>query len=72
MALTFTQDDLDALKEALLTGASRVKVGDREIEYRSQADIRAAIAMVQAYLDGVSTATYSPNVVQSTYSKKRS
>lgn len=73
MPVTFTQDDLDALVSALKTGASKVQIGDRVVEYRSQKDLIAAIKMVQSYIDGVSTtADGSPDIIRPTYSKGES
>lgn len=73
MALVFTQNDLDNLKAALVTGASRVKIGDREIEYKSNKDIMEAIKIVQNYLDGVSTSVDSnPNIIRPTFSRGES
>jgi len=61
MSITFTSADLVALKAALLSGALRVRIGDREVTYRSQADIIAAIQMIQQVIDG-STAADSQNI----------
>ncbi len=70
MSLTFTTTDLDNLKAALVSGASKVQIGDRTVEYRSQKDLLAAIQMVQNYLDGVSTdVDDNPNIVRPTYSR---
>lgn len=73
MGLTFTQSDLDALKAALLTGATEVQIGDRLVKYRSQKELLAAIKMVTSYLDGVpSTADGNPDIIRPTYSKGES
>jgi len=73
MALTFTTDDLDRLKEAYLTGATKVKIGDREVEYRSQAQLLEAIKAVQSAIDGVSDdVDDNPSVIQSSFSKGES
>lgn len=73
MALVFTQADLDNLKAALVSGTSRVQIGDRVIEYRSQKDLLAAIQMVQNYLDGVSTdVDDNPNIIRPTFSRGES
>ncbi len=72
MALVFTQTDLDNLKAALVSGATKVKVGDREVEYRKQSDLLAAIQMVQSYLEGVSDdVDDNPNVINATYVGRR-
>jgi hypothetical protein len=47
MAATWTQDDVDALKKAVASGARRVKFKDREVEYQSLAQMRALLASMQ-------------------------
>jgi len=69
MSISYTQAHLDALKEALLTGASEVRVGDRTIKYRSQKELRELITLVENYLNA-STPTVS--TTQATFSKGRS
>lgn len=70
MALTFTQADLDALKAAFVTGALRVKIADREVQYRSQSDLLAAIRMVEEAVSGASDDVDSnPNVIQAGFSR---
>ncbi len=54
--MTFTAADLVALKAALISGALKVRIGDREVTYRSQAELIAAIQMIQQVIDGSSTA----------------
>lgn len=48
--MAYTQNDLDALQEAISTGARRVKFGSgpdaREVEYRSLADMQATLAII--------------------------
>lgn len=68
MALTFTQADLDNLKEALVSGALRVRIGDREVMYRSQAELLKVIELVQNSLSAPSTDD-SPSIVQASFSK---
>ncbi len=73
MALTFTQADLDRLKEAYLTGAREVQVGDRKIVYNSPKDILAAIQVVQEYIEGVSTdVDDNPSIIRPTFSRGES
>ena len=55
MALTFTNADLENLKAALISGALSVKIGDREVTYRSQKEIIAAIKMIQEAIDGTTS-----------------
>jgi hypothetical protein len=50
--MAFSQADIDALKEAIATGARRVKFGSgpdaREVEYRSLNDMLATLGIMQA------------------------
>lgn len=67
MALTFTNADLENLKAALISGALSVKIGDREVTYRSQKEIIAAIKMIQEAIDG--TASSDLQNVKASFSK---
>lgn len=40
--MAFTQDDLDAIDEAIATGESSVKFSDRTVTYRSTDDLLKA------------------------------
>ncbi len=69
--MTYTESDLLKLKEALLTGASSVSIGDRTITFRSQADLLKLIESIQTNLqaedeDWIPTS----NTVQATWRKK--
>ncbi len=46
----YTEQHLQALREALANGTRRVRFADREIEYRSLDELKAAIATVQGEL----------------------
>ncbi len=72
MAIVYTQTDLDNLKEALLTGADEVTIGDRRIRYRSQAQLMSLIKTVKEYLEGSTDLTIQAKTIQATYSKGRS
>lgn len=72
MAITFTQQDLDNLKEALLTGAEEVQIGDRRIKYRSQQHLEKLIQMVEASLSNSATSSSSSKVIQAKFSKGQS
>lgn len=70
MALTFTQDDLNRIKEAFLTGATEVTVGDRTIKYRPQKDLVSLMQVIQEAIDGVpSDVDDLPNIVRPTFSR---
>ena len=45
---TYTSEHLQALREALASGEHRVTYEGKSIEYRSVADLKAAIAEVEA------------------------
>jgi hypothetical protein len=44
----YTPEQLQALRDALANGVRRVRFGDREIEYRSVDELKAAIAAAEA------------------------
>ena len=47
---TFTEEHLQALREALTRGEHRVSFDGKSVEYRSVADLKLAIAEVDAGL----------------------
>jgi hypothetical protein len=48
--MTYTPADLEALQQALATGERRVTFADKTVEYRSVAELQAAIRTVVAAL----------------------
>lgn len=44
----YTDQQLQALRDALATGVRRVRFGDREIEYRTVDELKQAIAAAEA------------------------
>lgn len=48
----FTQQDLDNLKEALVSGAATVMVNGRSVTYRSKQDLLDLIKLVEDDLAG--------------------
>ena len=44
----YTDQQLQALRDALANGVRRVRFGDREIEYRSVEELKAALAAAEA------------------------
>lgn len=50
---SLTQDDIDALEEAIASGARRVKFKDREVEYRSLAEMKEILADAKSAVSGV-------------------
>lgn len=49
--MAFTQTDIDKLKAAIALGGLRVRYADREVTYRSLAEMRQTLAMMQEELD---------------------
>jgi len=47
----YTEAQRDALREAIASGVLRVSYDGRTVEYRSLADLRAALRDVEAALD---------------------
>ena len=47
----YTEAHRDALREAIASGALRISYDGRSVEYRSLADLRAALRDVEAALD---------------------
>ena len=68
----YTQADLDNLKSALMSGASKVQVGDRNLELRSKAELMELINMVELDLAGEdsSAATDNTSVIVSRFDKQ--
>ncbi len=46
----YTDEQLQALKAALATGVTRVRFGEREIEYRTIEELKTAISTIEAEL----------------------
>ena len=58
--MTYTPADLEALQQALISGERRVSFGDKTVEYRSVAELQAAIRTVAAALARDQGATRGP------------
>lgn len=53
--MAVTQSDLDTVTRAIATGERRVKFSDgREVEYRSIADLRDALALLRNEMNSAS------------------
>ena len=48
--MAYTQAELDALKEAIATGALTVRHGDKSITYKSTAEMLAAVERIKREL----------------------
>ncbi len=68
-SITFTQTDLDNLKEALVTGAEEITIGDKKIKFRNQDHLMELIKMAQNSIDGSATSNTSSSVIQARFSK---
>ena len=57
MSVTYTEAQLQALREALARGEKRVSFGDKTVEYRTVDELQAAIAAVEAAMHKDAVAT---------------
>jgi hypothetical protein len=65
--MAFTQADRDTVASAIATSALRVRFADgREVTYQNGADLRAALALIDAELAGAS-ATATPRFAFATF-----
>ena len=57
---TYTEAQMQALRDSLARGVKRVTFGDKTVEYRTVDELKAAIAEVEAAMhkDAVSTGLY--------------
>jgi hypothetical protein len=57
---TYSETQLQALRDALAKGEKRVTFGDKTVEYRTVDELKAAIAEVEAAMhkDAVATGLY--------------
>lgn len=61
---TYTEAQLQALKDALANGALEVQHGDNRVRYRSVDELKAAIATVEAALNAASATKKTVRQVQ--------
>ena len=64
--MPYTSEQLQALRDALANGVRRVRFGDREVEYRSVDELKAAIAAAEAELAKSSSAPITRQIRVST------
>lgn len=50
--MAYTQDDIDELKRIKASGALRAKFADREVQYRSLAELNQALAEMEQEVNG--------------------
>lgn len=58
--MAYTQADLDAIQEALASGALTVKHRDRQVTYRSIAELERVESKIKAQLGQAGTRRNSP------------
>lgn len=54
-AVTWTQQDVDALRAAIASGQLLVRSGDRSIQYRSLSEMRSILAEMEREIAGQSS-----------------
>ena len=57
--MSFSQSDLDAIERAIAKGERRVKYDNREVEYRSLAELEQVRQQIQAELNAGTTSEHS-------------
>jgi hypothetical protein len=50
--MSYTQADVDALEAALKSGVLRVRFADRDVTYRSQAELSAQLNLMKQQVSG--------------------
>lgn len=50
--MAFTQTDIDKMKAAIATGAKTLQIGTERVEYWSLAEMREALAVMEAEVSG--------------------
>lgn len=55
--MAWTQADIDALKAAMARGLKSAQIGQERVEYASMAEMRSALAMMEAEVSGTSRST---------------
>ena len=68
--MTFSQNDLDNLKEALLSGADEVQIGDRRIKFKSKKELLELIELVENSIEGHLAKTENTKTIQASFSKQ--
>ena len=48
--MPFSQEQYDALKEAIASGATTITYGDKTVSYRSLAEMKELVRMIEAEL----------------------
>ncbi len=61
MQVAWTQQDLDAVKSAIASGATRVKYADREVQYQSLTDLLRIKAVIEAEMGKTKVLRHYPS-----------
>jgi hypothetical protein len=67
---SFTQENLDTLNAAIVTGATQVQYGDKMVTYRSLNDLMRLRGLIVAELSGGSTVSFGRRTVGVFHSTK--
>lgn len=58
--MAYTQTDIDNLERAIAMGELKVRLADREVTYRSTADLKAALSFVESRIAKGSVPSSAP------------
>lgn len=50
--MAYTQADADRLRQAIASGATRLRMNNEEVQYRSLAEMKSTLADIEASLEG--------------------
>lgn len=62
--MSYTQDDITRLRAAIAKGASKVRMGDEEVTFRSLAEMRSLLAEMEASVAGSAGRQHYPQFVE--------
>ena len=61
--MAWTQTQVDALRDAIATGTLRVKVGDMDTQFRSQADMLQLLRVMEAEVAATARVLTIPAII---------
>ncbi len=61
--MAWTQTQVDALRDAIATGTLRVKVGDMDTQFRSQADMLQLLRVMEAEVSATARVLTIPAII---------
>lgn len=62
----YTSADLTAIRQAIAKGATRVKMGDEEVQYRSLAEMKQIASDIEGSLNGRRMTRHYPHFSRGT------